>query len=79
MCNLKTYPIFKEKLKMKKGLRKMAKLVRMNTRFQRGAVEIKLDLIKGLSQSDNKILSPFLFIVEIKLDLIKFKIKKGYL
>ena len=27
----------------------MLKLARMNTRFQRGAVEIKLDLIKGLS------------------------------
>ena len=34
---------------MKKGFRKMAKLTRMNTRFQRGAVEITLDLFKGLS------------------------------
>ena len=34
---------------MKKGLRKIAKLDRMNTRFQSGAMEIKLDLIKGLS------------------------------
>ena len=28
----------------------MAKLARMNTRFQRGAMEITLDLFKGLSQ-----------------------------
>ncbi len=35
---------------MKKGLRKIAKLDRMNTRFQSGAVEIILDLIKGLSR-----------------------------
>ena len=35
---------------MKKGFRKTTKLARMNTRFQRGAVEITLDLFKGLSQ-----------------------------
>ena len=29
----------------------MAKLARMNTRFQRGAVEIILDLFKGLSRN----------------------------
>ena len=34
---------------MKKGFRKTTKLARMNTRFQRGAVEIALDLFKGLS------------------------------
>ena len=57
---------------MKKGLRKMAKLVRMNTRFQRGAVEIKLDLIKGLSQFLHSIQRfPNSETVEIKLDLIK--------
>ena len=50
MRNPKIHPKIKEKLKIKMRLRKMAKLVRMNTRFQRGAVEIKLDLIKGLSQ-----------------------------
>ena len=50
MRNLKIHPKFKEKFKIKKGLRKMAKLNRMNTRFQRGAVEIALDLFKGLSQ-----------------------------
>ena len=49
MRNLKIHPKFKEKLKIKRGLRKMAKLDRMNTRFQRGAVEITLDLFKGLS------------------------------
>ena len=49
MRNLKIHPKFKEKFKIKKGLRKMAKLDRMNTRFQRGAVEIALDLFKGLS------------------------------
>ena len=38
---------------MKKGLRKIAKLDRMNTRFQRGAVEITLDLFKGLSLPTN--------------------------
>ena len=38
---------------MKKGFRKTTKLARMNTRFQRGAVEITLDLFKGLSQSLN--------------------------
>ena len=52
MRNLKIYPIFKEKLKTKRGLRKMAKLARMNTRFQRGAVEIILDLFKGLSLNE---------------------------
>ena len=51
MRNLKINPIFKEKLKTKRGLRKIAKLARMNTRFQRGAVEIALDLFKGLSHS----------------------------
>ena len=30
----------------------MAKLARMNTRFQRGAVEIILDLFKGLSLNE---------------------------
>ena len=50
MRNLKIHPKFKEKFKIKKGLRKMAKLDRMNTRFQRGAVEIALDLFKGLSR-----------------------------
>ena len=50
MRNLKIHPKFKEKFKIKKGLRKMAKLDRMNTRLQRGAVEITLDLFKGLSQ-----------------------------
>ena len=35
---------------MKKGFRKTTKLARMNTRFQRGAVEITLDLFKGLSR-----------------------------
>ena len=49
MRNLKIHPKFKEKFKIKKGLRKMAKLDRMNTRLQRGAVEITLDLFKGLS------------------------------
>ena len=49
MRNLKIHPKFKEKLKTQRGLRKMAKLDRMNTRFQRGAVEITLDLFKGLS------------------------------
>ena len=39
---------------MKKGLRKIAKLTPMNTRFQRGAVEITLDLIKGLSHEKFK-------------------------
>ena len=38
---------------MKKGLRKIAKLDRMNTRFQKGAVEITLDLFKGLSLSSS--------------------------
>ena len=52
MRNLKIHPKFKEKFKIKKGLRKMAKLNRMNTRFQRGAVEIALDLFKGLSHSN---------------------------
>ena len=52
MRNLKIHPKFKEKFKIKKGLRKMAKLNRMNTRFQRGAVEIALDLFKGLSLID---------------------------
>ena len=49
MRNLQIHPKFKEKLKAQRGLRKMAKLDRMNTRFQRGAVEITLDLFKGLS------------------------------
>ena len=35
---------------MKKGFRKTTKLARMNTRFQRGAMEITLDLFKGLSR-----------------------------
>ena len=55
MRNLKIHPNFKEKLKTQRGLRKMAKLDRMNTRFQRRAVEITLDLFKGLSQSGDKI------------------------
>ena len=49
MCNLKIHSKFKEKLKIKRGLHKIAKLDRMNTRFQRGAAEITLDLFKGLS------------------------------
>ena len=48
MRNLKIHPKFKEKLKTQRVLRKMAKLDRMNTRFQRGTVEITLDLFKGL-------------------------------
>ena len=56
---------------MKKGLRKIAKLTPMNTRFQRGAVEIILDLIKGLSQLMDRILHLLLLFVEIILDLIK--------
>ena len=72
MRNLKIHPKFKEKFKIKKGLRKMAKLNRMNTRFQRGAVEIALDLFKGLSQYlISGIPSYSNFVVEIALDLFK--------
>ena len=57
---------------MKKGLRKIAKLDRMNTRFQRGAVEITLDLFKGLSHFKKRIIKEiFSYKVEITLDLFK--------
>ena len=71
MCNLKTYHKFREKLKIKKGLRKMAKLARMNTRFQRGAMEITLDLFKGLSQFMGTINNVMNIAMEITLDLFK--------
>lgn len=48
----KNTPYFLRKIKNKKGVCKIAKLTHMNTRFQRGAVEITLDLIKGLSLSN---------------------------
>ena len=71
MCNLKIQPNFKEKLKIKRGLHKIAKLDRMNTRFQRGAVEITLDLLKGLSQIYQIICYTIFITVEITLDLFK--------
>ena len=71
MRNLKTHPKINEKLKIKRGLRKMAKLARMNTRFQRGAVEIALDLFKGLSPIFTVVVSVLLALVEIALDLFK--------
>lgn len=42
---------------LKKGgrFRKIAKLDRMNTRFKRGAVEITLDLIKGLLLNSSRV------------------------
>ena len=56
---------------MKKGFRKTTKLARMNTRFQRGAVEITLDLFKGLSLVSLKLIHFRYKSVEITLDLFK--------
>ena len=47
---------------MKKGFRKTTKLARMNTRFQRGAVEITLDLFKGLSLTLHSVIKKNTFV-----------------
>lgn len=73
MHNLKTHPIFKEKLKNKRGLHKITKLTHINTKFQRGVVEMILDLFNGLSHPVYVI---FLYInaTQIHLSIIDIKL-----